>query len=338
MSFSADGTQTISVTGLDLAGNQTTISTSVTVDTTPPSLVAISPAPGSTVNSLTFQFQGTASEPLSSATLNGQPLTLSPDKKSFSTQVTAPGAGPLTANLILTDLAGNSATFNGQITVTLAPLTLSAISPQNGATLNSRTIPVSFTASRNLAQATVNGQPLSVSANTASGTYIVPSDGPAVLSLAATATDGGQAAQTVNVTVSTARPLTLKSISPAPGSTVTGLTIPVSGQASNPLSSATINGISLTISTTDPTMFSGQITVPALGTYPVSLTLTDTSKNTITVSGQITVVAGAPALALTNLNPAEWFDCAGSDVPGLWPGKPDPCLNRSKRPGTYNRP
>ncbi|MBI3541862.1 MAG: carboxypeptidase-like regulatory domain-containing protein [Deltaproteobacteria bacterium] len=259
----AEGANVVEVQSVDKAGNAAAPLrlTDLVLDTQAPSLASLAPTSNSAVTGPTFTVSGTASEPLSSAMLGTFALTLSPDKKSFSGQVTVPGSGPFQASLALVDLAGNSSSSSVAYNVVVPPpFAISVDSPKNGSTSGTRSIAISGSGNRPLAGATVNGLPLSIAGNSFSGTFNAPSDGPLSLAIVASSSDGATANANLSIQVVSASPLALTNLSPADGATVQGPTFPVSGQANRRLASITLNGQPLTIAP-DGVSFSGSFTV-----------------------------------------------------------------------------
>ncbi|MBI3543700.1 MAG: transglutaminase domain-containing protein, partial [Deltaproteobacteria bacterium] len=202
VAITAQGAQNLTVVVVDAYAGSATRVIPIKVDSIAPQLVATSPASGSTVSTLAFTLSGTSNESLSSASFGGQPMALSADGLSFSIDLTAPGAGALTGTLVLTDVAGNAASFDLSFNVQPPiPFSIAVDLPQSGATLSSRAIAISGSGNRPLATATVNGQPLTVSGSGFSGTYNAASVGPQTLVISATSTNGASASANVPVTV-----------------------------------------------------------------------------------------------------------------------------------------
>ncbi|MBI3542494.1 MAG: hypothetical protein HY075_04375, partial [Deltaproteobacteria bacterium] len=264
--ISAQGAQNLTLVVADSAGRTGTKVIPIFVDSIAPQLVSLSPASGTTVTTLSFVLSGVASERLASATFNGQPATLSPDGLSFSTTLTAPGAGALTGTLLLTDIAGNSTGIPVAFTVQPPPpFALGITVPQNGAALASRAVAISGSGNRPLASASVNGQALSVSGNTFSGTFNATADGPQNLVVTGGSTDGASATASVQVQITTTPPpVLLSQLSVSDGEVIQGPNIPISGRADRALASIAVNGQPLQLSA-DGLSFSGVFVVPATG-------------------------------------------------------------------------
>lgn len=117
--YEALGTYNVVLTVTDNKGAQNSKVQQVTVqDTRAPQLNVTQPLAGAALTSRTIVIAGTSDEALSEATVNGQSLTLSSDKKQFggSYQVSSDGAYSLTIQG--KDIAGNASTVSRQGTVT----------------------------------------------------------------------------------------------------------------------------------------------------------------------------------------------------------------------------
>lgn len=80
-------------------------------DLTPPGVLSLLPPNGSIVRSADFLVQASFDEPLQRLTVNGQSVPLSPWGTSLSQILEAESPGPWSAEVVLTDLAGNTSTF-----------------------------------------------------------------------------------------------------------------------------------------------------------------------------------------------------------------------------------
>lgn len=110
-----EGTNAITATATDAAGNQAQTSVSVTLDTTAPAISITSPGADANVTVPTVTVTGTT-EPGAKVTVNGQTVSVD-GSGSFSTQVSlTQGANLITATA--TDTAGNSASSTVVVTYT----------------------------------------------------------------------------------------------------------------------------------------------------------------------------------------------------------------------------
>lgn len=91
----------------------------VVLDTNPPILTNFVPVPNATVTMLTFPVSALSNIALTSATLNGQPMTIGSDGRTISLQYTASVEGQQSLTYNVTDIAGNSATISVPILVNI---------------------------------------------------------------------------------------------------------------------------------------------------------------------------------------------------------------------------
>ena len=111
--------QVVTGTARDGAGNEATASVTVNVDTTAPTLVVLTPAPGTTVSTSAVLLQGTAQDAtsgLDTVTCNGAAATVT--GTSFSCALTL-AVGPNTVAVSAIDRAGNAT--GTSVGLTLAP-------------------------------------------------------------------------------------------------------------------------------------------------------------------------------------------------------------------------
>jgi RHS repeat-associated protein len=111
----SEGLNTITLVVTDAAGNATTVSRAVTLDTTAPTLVVSTPADGTTVPDDNITVSGTATDQsVVHVTVNGASALLS-GAGAFSTSVAlATGSNAIT--VVATDSAGNSSTVTRSVT------------------------------------------------------------------------------------------------------------------------------------------------------------------------------------------------------------------------------
>jgi len=111
-----EGGNSIRIEATDLAGNQKIEDLApVTLDQSPPFILSMTPNSGANLERLNVEILGTASENLQSASANGEALTVS--EASFSKNISMPEGSNLPLLIVLTDLAGNRATFTRSVNV-----------------------------------------------------------------------------------------------------------------------------------------------------------------------------------------------------------------------------
>jgi RHS repeat-associated protein len=115
-----EGSNAITVTARDGAGNETTTSLAVVLDGTPPSLAIESPPNGATVGQQALVVSGTASDAngVASVTVNGAAATVS--GASWSANVTL-AAGANTLSVVATDAAGNATAASVSVSFVSTP-------------------------------------------------------------------------------------------------------------------------------------------------------------------------------------------------------------------------
>lgn len=107
-----EGANSIKVTSTDSAGNSTNSTAKViTKDTLPPVLSNLSPADGARISTFLFNVRGISNKVLASITLNGKPLTISSDGKSFSGTYFSSISGANSLVWVANDLVGNTRTI-----------------------------------------------------------------------------------------------------------------------------------------------------------------------------------------------------------------------------------
>ena len=124
-----EGVNSIEIQSTDAAGNQAQpVVISRVLDTTPPTLTVNEPKDGKIYSSVNIPISGKANEPLSSITVNSQPLTLGPDQMTFTGTYTAPAEGQVQIQIAAADLVGNFSQFNAAPIVILRVLNLNLLS------------------------------------------------------------------------------------------------------------------------------------------------------------------------------------------------------------------
>ena len=200
----AEGSNSIALEALDLAGNKTDQNLNV-IRFSLPQLAITSPADLSYLATTTVAVSGTVSDPSVTVTVNGQPASVA------GATFTAPGVPLLEGGNVLTATATganghvNTATIN--VVRDLTPPVLSIAYPQDGATVYTPTVIVSGlvndivagTVNASQVTVTVNGQPAAV-ANRSFAATVSLASGTNVLSVRATDVSGNtsQAAVTVH--------------------------------------------------------------------------------------------------------------------------------------------
>ena len=287
----AAGANQFAVASIDAAGNiATPVSMgAITLDQVAPNILTTSPANGFYTNSLTVNVSGTTDKILAAATINGIPATLGADQQSFSGQAVFASAGSVSAVVTVTDLAGNTTSQSIPITIEITPPTILSLYPGNGAYFTGLSIPVYGTASEGLSAATINGVPakLSVTATSFSGTATFSDQGAYNILVSVTDMAGNTTTQTIPIWIITS-PATLSNISVPTIVSQDNLTFSISATASEPVVSASVNGVPLTISQ-NGLAISGNYTATSSGPLTLNIQVTDQIGNVTTTTQVVQV-------------------------------------------------
>ncbi len=319
----ADGAYTATVTALDAAGNASTASVPLTVDTSAPALTAVldpasdSGAPG---DGLTRDDTPTVSgtgEPGAaiSVAIGGQTLTTTVAADgSWSVTPSTLAAGPYTAAVTLTDAAGNSSAASVSLTVDPnAPALSARLAPASdsgvaGDSTTSDTTPtISGTGEVGAAiSVVIDGQTLTTTV-AADGTWSVTAsalaDGPHTASVTSLDLAGNTATASVTLVVDTNAPALTAALAAASDSGLAAdnltndatPTITGTGEPGASIS-VVIDGQTLTTTVAADGTWSVTPTTLADGDHTATVTATDAAGNSSTASVSVTVDTGAPAL------------------------------------------
>ncbi|MCP5057566.1 MAG: hypothetical protein GY937_12695 [bacterium] len=269
------GSQTITATATDAAGNTGSDSILVTRGD-PPTIAITAPADGALEGVTPVSVSGTHTG-ATGIDVNGVAATITGSTWSASVPLVE-GSNTLTAtavNAFGSDAASISVTLDST-----AP-TLTITSPSDGAILASTPVTVSgAVVDATTTTVTVNGVPATVVGSSYSASVpLVP--GPNTLTAIATDALGNTTNTSINVTLQLP-PLTVAILSPADGSDTSATTLAVSGNVSDGSASVDVNGVTATLTGTSWTA-----TIPlTVGSNLVTATATrasDTAMATITV-------------------------------------------------------
>ena len=312
----ANGSHTLTAVASDAASNTTTATTvTVTVsnDSTPPTVAMTAPATGATVSGSSVAVSATASDNVAVAGVQfkldganlGAEVATSPYAVVWNTTSTANGSHVLTA--VARDAASNTTTATA-VTVTVSnvdgtPPTVAMTAPANGATVAGASVTLSATASDNIAvvgvQFLLDGTNLGAEDTASPYTIAWNTIGVAngVHSLTAVARDGAgntTTATPVSVTVNNdIAPPTVAMTAPANGSTATGTAVTVSATASDNVAVAGVqfllDGAALGAEvTTAPYTIAWNSTAASNGSHTLAARARDAAGNQ-TTSAAVTV-------------------------------------------------
>jgi Glucodextranase, domain B/Bacterial Ig-like domain len=245
----ADGGHTAQVTVRDRAGNQAQAAVSFTTDTVPPAIVFTSPSTeGGFVNSAALLVTGTVSDasPVVSVQINGTQVPFV--NGMFQSTITlVDGVNEVLINA--QDAAGNQGIASRFVTLDTTPPELQVKTPSSGQIVNASEIQVTGQATddRELAEVTVQGDPVPVSADLFAAAVPVTS-GDNLISVRAVDRAGNETI--VNVPVNRFDLPDVTITSPADLSFLRATAVDVSGTVSDPQARVTVNGVSATVSGT----------------------------------------------------------------------------------------
>lgn len=152
----AEGSNPINVTATDAAGNSSTLSRSVVLDTVAPAVNVARPSNGDFTNESQLAVVGTFSDATAVAVkVNGAPATI--EANSFSAVVALGGDGAKAVEVSAIDAAGNQTSVVRTLTLDTAQPSLNVTAPSDGAVGGKSVIDVAGSAS--------DSSPVTVSAN-----------------------------------------------------------------------------------------------------------------------------------------------------------------------------
>jgi hypothetical protein len=186
----ADGTQTITASATDAAGNTATATLTVTVDTLAPALSVTSPAYDLT-NVATATVAGDT-DVGATVTVNGNAVTVGPTG-SFSTSITL-AAGENTITVVATDDAGNEATAEMTVTLDATAPVVTVNSPADNLATDVSAVTVSGTVDDSAATVLVNGIQVHPNAQGGWSVSVGLSEGSNTITVSAVDAAGNQAA------------------------------------------------------------------------------------------------------------------------------------------------
>ena len=311
--LSSEGSNYLTITAKDPAGNFAFVSRTVILDTLPPQINVTQPAEGKAVNSSTLNVSGFVVDPnikeVTVAADNGQPQVLPLTGNNFSGTVTlSPGSNTLTFHAV--DKAGNTNSITRSVLLDLEFPAVAITAPQLGAVISgvvTVTTEVSDATSGIMSvafyvdgqtQATLNQPPFNFTLNTsmfASGTHTI--------TVRAKDRAGNESEASVSITIDNTTPVVFIT-APLSGVVVSGL-ITVSVQASDAISGVTSVSLyldgQLQATLTQPPFNFPLSTLPfASGTHAVTARAVDNSGNQAEASILLVFDHAPPAVSITS--------------------------------------
>jgi hypothetical protein len=213
----AEGVNALEIAATDAAGNVSTVSLDIVLDTIPPRLQIVSPSEGEMLGSLPVLVQGTVQDATDvSLVVNGTPVIRTGNAWQVSLDFLP--EGNLVLDVVATDAAGNSTSVTRSANLDTTPPVVSITSPASGFLTKEATVDVSG-AVEGAVSVAVNGIPASLTgAGFAATVGLADGDN----SIRAVATDAaGRSAEAIVVVTQDAVPPTLSLLAPE---TISGIT------------------------------------------------------------------------------------------------------------------
>lgn len=282
-----EGVQQIQAGIRDRAGNETQITGLFVVDVTPPSLTQILPAPNTVhyTNTLpiTLDFSFLSNERLLEASLNSGTLSLTGDLLNANGPIVLTTPGTLSNTVIAKDLAGNIGSLTTSITLiqdTIAPTIALGLQDQTKTAQNSISLPVTITdSSPTFTEIKYNGELLFITGSKQFEAAVhLNLEGNNLIEVVSKDA-AGNVSTTSSLTVirDTMGPL-LTNIQPQNNATIRTVSLIVSGQSDEILSSVTVNGYQAILSE-NKKLFSFDIVSQNQGILDIQIIASDTLGN-----------------------------------------------------------
>jgi RHS repeat-associated protein len=292
-----EGLNTFIIVATDAAGNSSSQTRSVRLDTTPPTLTITSPVNGITTNQLNVTITGTVADSTDVAiTINGTPVQVG-GNGAFTGQVTL-SEGLNSFTVVATDAAGNSSTVTRTIIRDTTPPTLTVVQPLNGMITKQDTTLVVGTATDSTALTlTINGASVPVGGNGQFSFQLSLVEGSNLLSIVATDAAGNISTVT-RLVIKDSKAPTLTVVHPVDGMVTKQDTTLVDGTVTDSTAvTLTINGILVSVGGNG--QFSFQLPLVE-GSNLVSIVATDAAGNVSTVTRSVIKDSKAPTLTVAD--------------------------------------
>ena len=241
----AEGNNSVTVIATDLAGNVSTASLNVTLDTISPQIAITSPADQLITDQTSVVVTSTVDDPLATVRVNGRDATLV-GNTSTATILLVEGPNPII--VAAQDQAGNIS--SASIEVTLTPsLTVEITSPGDNFLTNQTILPVSGMVDDPDATVSING----VTANVSGGTFTVSvplTEGPNTVTAEATNPSGLVKTSSIQVTLDSVPP-EVTITSPSNEFETNQVNVILEGNVNDSLATVSVNGVSSTLTGND---------------------------------------------------------------------------------------
>jgi len=304
----AEGVNTVSVSATDLAGNISTKTINITLDTVPPVIQVSAPQVNTILNTPLITVSGNIIDAnLASLWINETETQLA--GQSFSRTNVALTEGQSTISLRASDRAGNESTIYVPVTLDTIPPVVAITTPAPGALVKTQTVTVSGTVSEQNSTVLVNNMAAQVIGQDFTLAGISLLEGLNTISVKATDRAGNSGNANINITLDNIAPvapviIALPTPSPTPIVTISGTAeagslITLSMQAGQ--SAASVVGIAT--ASTQGTFSIANITL-AEGTSTFSATAMDVVGNTSPISAPVSVERDTKPPVITVSSPA----------------------------------
>lgn len=289
----AEGPNTLAVEAKDAAGNASSDSIVVHLDTVAPDVAVISPLPDSYTNIASVTVTGNVNEPVTSVTVNGKAVVVSGIEFSFSGLSLVDGVNRVAVEAL--DRAGNAGTAVVTIHLDRDVPVIKITSPLENARLNTPAVTVAGTVGEPVASLKINGMPVQMAGLEFSLADVALLEGPNVITVEAIDSAGNIATAAIAVTLDTLAPV-VQIDSPRNESYLNTATIAVTGTLGEPVTSVIVNGISASF--TDRGFILGSLTLTE-GTNTLAVEARDEAGNIGTATAMVHLDTQLPVVTIT---------------------------------------
>lgn len=287
-----EGNNTFSVVATDLAGNDSTQTVSVTLDTIAPTITVIAPVDNSITNQASQTINGTVDE-TGVLTINGNAVAINPDN-TFSLAVTLI-EGENSFTLDIADAATNQNTQSLTVILDTAAPVITIATPADGLLTNQANQTISGTLNET-ATLTINGQTVTVNPDNSYSFPVTLVEGSNAFNLEATDLAANTTAQTITLNLDSIVPV-VSITNPANGLLTNNTQQFVTGNVSES-AALTINGQAVTLAPDNSFSF-GPLTLSE-GSNLITVSATDAATNNGNASVSVSLDTVAPIISVTS--------------------------------------